>query len=105
MSRISFSGDGLTFEKNILSIWNSGKRIYSKKASFLIPITEISAITSTHHSDESLISIVLKNGSIIELNLAVDLTEVKNCQKCFDGFIETWKSRFDSKTADLLDLK
>jgi hypothetical protein len=105
MSRISFSGDGLTFEKNILSIWNSGKRIYSKKASLLIPITEISAITSTFHSDESLMSILLKNGTVIEVNLAVDLTEIKNYQKSFDGFIETWKSRFDSKTADLLDLK
>jgi hypothetical protein len=74
MSRISFSGDGLTFEKNILSIWNSGKRIYSKKASLLIPITEISAISSTFHSDESLMSILLKNGTVIEVNLAVDLT-------------------------------
>lgn len=94
MSRISFSGDGLTFEKNILAIWNSGKRIYSKKGSFLIPITEISAITSTFHSDESLMSILLKNGTVIEVHLAVDLTEIKNYQKSFDGFIETWKSRF-----------
>jgi hypothetical protein len=104
MSRISFSGDGLTFEKNILAIFSSGKRIYSNSGSFLIPIIEISAINTTMHSGESLISILLKNGTIIELNLSVNLTEIKDYQKSFDKFVETWKSRFDAKTADLLSL-
>lgn len=100
MSIIKFSGDGLTFEKNILSIWSSGKSFRSRKGSFLIPIIEISAISSTSYSEESLISILLKNGTIIEVNL----TEIKDYQKSFDKFIETWKTRFDAKTADLLSL-
>ena len=105
MSRISFSADGLTFEKNIVTFLSSGKRMYCNSGSFIIPIIEISAISSTTppHSDESLVPILLKNGTTIEVNVQFT-TDIKKYQTTFTNFIEAWKSLFDSKPPDLLSL-
>jgi hypothetical protein len=103
MSILRFSADGLTFEKNIVTFLSSGKRYNSKSGSLIIPIIEISAINRIDHSDESLISILLDNGTTIEVNVQFT-TDIKKYQTTFTNFMEAWKSLFHSKPPDLLSL-
>jgi len=103
MSRIEFEATNLMFEKNLIGLSHIGTpSTVRPDASFLIPITEICAFSFSDimYSEQKRFTLLLKNGTTVVVSL-----DMKNCQKYFDKFIEAWKSQFDSKTADLLDLK
>jgi hypothetical protein len=103
MSRIEFDANNLMIEKNLLGLSYIGTpSTVLLDGSFLIPISEISAfsVNDKRYSEQKCFTLLLKNGTTVVVSL-----DMKNCQKSFDKFIETWKSRFDSKTVDLLDLK